>query len=137
MTSSTVMRFPDISRALEGQLSTQRPQSVQIERSRLYTSPILTTAPFGQTRSQMPHPTHRLEKNMSCGLKLWDSGLLHHGQCSGQPLRKTVVRRPGPSLVDILWMLYTMPSISFVSLLRGRHICMQEPFALTLVLLHF
>ena len=39
---------------------------------------------------------------MSCGLKLWDSGLLHQGQCKGHPLRNTVVRNPGPSLVDIL-----------------------------------
>ena len=28
-----------------------------------------------------------------------DSGLEHHLHCSGQPLKKTVVRMPGPSLM--------------------------------------
>jgi hypothetical protein len=35
--------------------------------------------------------------------------LWHQEQASGQPLRKTVVRRPGPSFVEKRWILKTVP----------------------------
>src|SRR5512137_1854986 len=37
------------------------------------------------------------------------SGLLHHLQRSVQPLRKTVVRIPGPSWVEKCWIFRTTP----------------------------
>ncbi len=37
------------------------------------------------------------------------SGLLHHGQRSGQPFMDTVVRMPGPSWIANFWMLNTSP----------------------------
>ena len=37
------------------------------------------------------------------------SGLWHHQQRSGQPLRKTVVRIPGPSWSEYRWMSKTRP----------------------------
>ena len=46
---------------------------------------------------------------MSSGAWFWDSGLEHHTQASGQPLKKTVVRMPGPSSMLYRWMLKTVP----------------------------
>jgi len=37
------------------------------------------------------------------------SGLWHHQQSSGHPLRKTVVRMPGPSWSEYRWILKTAP----------------------------
>ena len=37
------------------------------------------------------------------------SGLLHHRQRSGQPLRNTVVRMPGPSWIEKRWMSKMRP----------------------------
>jgi len=37
------------------------------------------------------------------------SGLEHHGQRSGQPLRNTSVRIPGPSWIENFWMSNTRP----------------------------
>ena len=97
---------PDMTRALLGQTSVQAPQWVHFSVSR----PILpfssgTTAPLGQTCMQAPQLTHRLSNSSICGVNCCDSGLLHHRQRRGQPFRKTVVRRPGPSCTDILWIL--------------------------------
>ena len=44
--------------------------------------------------------------------KLWLSGLWHHQQDSGQPLKKTVVRTPGPSCVAKRMTLKISPEIS-------------------------
>jgi hypothetical protein len=37
------------------------------------------------------------------------SGLWHHTHRKEQPLRKIVLLMPGPSSVDILWILRTVP----------------------------
>ena len=54
---------------------------------------------------------------MSSGSGFWDSGLEHHTQLSGQPLKKTVVRMPGPSSMLYLWILKTVP----VTLVTADH----------------
>ena len=56
-----------------------------------------TMASFGQTVRQVPHRSQRSGWIRISGLGDWLSGLWHHQQRSGQPLRKTVVRMPGPS----------------------------------------
>jgi len=38
------------------------------------------------------------------------SGLWHQLQERGQPLRKAVVRTPGPSCTEHRWMLKTLPT---------------------------
>ena len=42
-------------------------------------------------------------------LRFCDSGLLHQRQERGQPLKNTVVRMPGPSLMLNFWMLKIFP----------------------------
>ena len=39
----------------------------------------------------------------------WDSGLQHHWQRRAQPLRKTIVRIPGPSWMEYFWMSKMRP----------------------------
>ena len=41
--------------------------------------------------------------------RFWDSGLEHQPQRRGQPLKNTVVRMPGPSLMQNFWMLNSFP----------------------------
>ncbi len=95
------MSLPLISRAPEGQTPAQAPQERQEALSSAATPSSMRIAPKGQTFSQAPHPVHSSRKNRSSGEKLWDSGLLHQRQRSGQPFRNTVVLMPGPSLVDM------------------------------------
>jgi len=45
-------------------------------------------------------------------LRFCDSGFEHHLQRSGQPLKNTVVRIPGPSLMLNFWMLNSLPVAS-------------------------
>ena len=51
-----------------------------------------------------------------------DSGLLHHGQRSGQPLKNTLVRIPGPSCrlqrcISKIFPFLSIPCLSFLDLL--------------------
>ena len=45
-------------------------------------------------------------------LRSCDSGFAHHPQLSGQPLKNTVVRMPGPSLMLNFWILNILPVIA-------------------------
>src|SRR5512139_3200879 len=56
-----------------------------------------------------------LRSNESSGAAWMLSGLQHHLQRREQPLRKTFVRIPGPSLVQKCWMLSTVPVGAAVS----------------------
>ena len=49
-----------------------------------------------------------------CGAGAMPSGLWHHGQLRGQPLRNTVVRTPGPSWKEHLCTLKMTPVTSAV-----------------------
>jgi hypothetical protein len=44
------------------------------------------------------------------------SGLLHHGQDKGQPLKNTMVRMPGPSFNENFWIPEIIPLIAANSL---------------------
>jgi len=59
----------------------------------------------------------RESRCISSGVRFWDSGFEHHTQLNGQPLKKTVVRMPGPSSMLYLWMLNTVP----VTLVTAAH----------------
>src|ERR1039458_6147007 len=54
---------------------------------------------WGQAPAQSRQCRQRSSKYRRSGRKLRLSGLRHHQQESGQPLKKTVVRMPGPSCV--------------------------------------
>src|SRR5512139_793956 len=60
---------------------------------------------------------HALRSKASSGFGLMLSGLEHHLQRSEQPLRKTLVRMPGPSWVQKCWMFRTRPvgALGFVA----------------------
>ncbi len=45
-----------------------------------------------------------------------DSGLWHHQQLRGQPLKKIVVLIPGPSWREYFWILNTQPEVRQASL---------------------
>lgn len=67
-----------------------------------------TGFPTGRTSGSAPFrhaPDFRAEACVS--------GLPHHRQRSGQPLRKTSVRIPGPSWTEKCWILVTTPVTSF------------------------
>jgi hypothetical protein len=53
---------------------------------------------------QSPQPRQRSAKYINSGFVAWLSGLWHHQQRSGQPLKKTVVRMPGPSCSEYRMM---------------------------------
>jgi hypothetical protein len=57
-------------------------------------------APSGHAAKQSPQCRHRSTEYITDGRKLWLSGLWHHQQASGHPLKKTVVLIPGPSCVE-------------------------------------
>jgi hypothetical protein len=43
---------------------------------------------------------HFASRRMNAASRERDSGFEHHGQCSGQPLKKTRVRMPAPSFSE-------------------------------------
>lgn len=60
---------------------------------------------------QLRHPMH-LEDDQWTWISLeMLSGLWHHTQRKGHPLKNTVLLMPGPSSVDIRWMRRIVPSI--------------------------
>lgn len=67
--------------------------------------------PFGQASRQVPHPMHRPRNHCTSGPAETVSGFWHHRHESGQCLKKTVDRIPGPSSVESLWMLTMVPSV--------------------------
>jgi hypothetical protein len=52
---------------------------------------------------------------------LWLSGLLHHLQLNGQPLRNTSVRIPGPSFIVYRCMLKIVPFFTIYPLICLFH----------------
>lgn len=65
--------------------------------------------PAGQTAAQRPHEVQRFRKNISSGVDAWVSGLWHQLQRKEHPLKKTVVRIPGPSPVEKCCSALTWP----------------------------
>ncbi len=99
-----------------GQASTQgRSQPAHNERSKAGLPPHSAMAWPGQALRQRSHcsrPRQRPALKASSTAKDWDSGLLHQRQARGQPLRKMMVRMPGPSWIEYFWMLKTSPRVS-------------------------
>jgi hypothetical protein len=56
-----------------------------------------TIAFAGQTFRHVPQPVHAVRKNFTWFSAHMPSGLEHHLQRIGHPLKKTKVRMPGPS----------------------------------------
>ena len=67
---------------------------------------------MGQTPKQKPQPTQWSAMKEICGEGERLSGLWHQRQLRGQPLRKTVVRIPGPSWMENFWMSKTRPCMA-------------------------
>jgi len=81
--------------------------------SLLFSSPMVA-APVSQTCAHRPQPLHFSRKYKTSGLPCQDSGLAHHLQRSGQPLKKTVLRIPSPSLTDQRWIWKMFPLHGFI-----------------------
>ena len=114
MTSATDTREPASARAPQGHSSTQVPHVVQrvtTGTNRPFSS---TSASLGQTVRQVPQRSQRSGWIRTSGASAWLSGLWHHQQRSGQPLRKTVVRMPGPSCTANRSIRKTIPVASFI-----------------------
>lgn len=52
---------------------------------------------------------HFSPRKSTVGITDWLSGLWHHQQASGHPLRCTVVRVPGPSCIEYFFMSKMIP----------------------------
>ena len=63
----------------------------------------------GQALAQWPQAMHSSGAKESSGFAESDSGLWHQRQRNGQPLKKTVVRMPGPSWMEKRWMSKIVP----------------------------
>jgi hypothetical protein len=68
----------------------------------------------GHASMQLRHPMHRVPTQCTWIEGEMLSGLWHHTQDSGQPLKKTVLLMPGPSSVDMRWMRRMVPLLSDV-----------------------
>jgi len=77
------------------------------------TSPagVASIAPIGQAAIQAPHIRQSSVRSIISGSGEIDSGLWHHAHCKGHPLRKTVVRMPGPSCTEKAMILKIKPLI--------------------------
>ena len=73
-------------------------------------SSIKVTAWRWQALSQRRQRTQSAALYMTTGRRRCDSGLLHHQHDKGQPLRKTMVRIPGPSFREKRWISKMSPS---------------------------
>ena len=92
-----------------GQASRHFPQRVQRFRSICIPSGPRFNAFSGQILRQSLAPIQRTSYHIRSGSGRSPSGLWHQGQRRGQPLKKTVVRMPGPSSVLNCWRLKIRP----------------------------
>ena len=95
-----------------GQTAAQSRHRLHLER--LIRLPLLSTtmAPVGQASWHLPHLVHFRSLVTISGYWCQDSGLEHHRQRRGQPLRNTVVLMPGPSWILNLCMLKIRPTVA-------------------------
>ena len=87
----------------------QLPHWIQSDRSYSCTLSCIWWAPWSHKITHSPHRIQRSGKNWTSCRGFRPSGLWHQKQCNGQPLRKTVVRIPGPSCVENRCILKTKP----------------------------
>ncbi len=65
---------------------------------------------YGQAFTQLKQVLHLKSTYRSCSIGEWDSGLQHQEHLSGQPLKNTSVRIPGPSCTAKCWISNNLPS---------------------------
>jgi hypothetical protein len=65
------------------------------------------------------HPMQREPTHWTSGYGWMLSGLWHQAHFRLQPLKNTVVLRPGPSSVDIRWISSIRPDIDFSFCIEG------------------
>src|SRR5262245_57952411 len=94
--SATLIERPATARASAAHASAQVPQLAQAASVTMPVS-VRPIACCGHTTTQEPHKRQRSAEYRISGGKFWLSGLWHHQQRSGQPLKNTAVRIPGPS----------------------------------------
>ncbi len=72
------------------------------QRARSVSGPVSPSAaaPRSHASAHAPQRMQRVPRTISSGPGAWLSGLWHHQQESAHPLRKTVVRMPGPSWIE-------------------------------------
>jgi hypothetical protein len=71
--------------------------------------PLFEIAFFGHWVTQSPQARHLFRLYINSGFGLCPSGLWHHQQRKGQPLKNIVVRMPGPSSVAYFLTSKTKP----------------------------
>ena len=62
----------------------------------------------GHARAQSPQRMHSLAEWTGSLANEMVSGFWHHRQASGHPLKKMVVRMPGPSWIENRWTSHTI-----------------------------
>ena len=84
---------------------------LEIDPARLMTMPpsVTVRAPVVHAGTQERQPMHFDFVQWSWRFSEMLSGLWHQTQLKGQPLKKTVLRMPGPSSVDIRWIRRIVP----------------------------
>src|ERR1035437_390243 len=100
MISVTGYDFPDISMALVGQTSAQRPHILQSSVSVTIPSDVNLMAFSVQAITQVPHLMHFAGAYILSTSFETLSGLWHQAQLRLQPFRKITILIPGPSLID-------------------------------------
>src|SRR5512138_2157939 len=83
-------------------------------------------AASGQIPMHAPHSKQRPRRYNNTGLSGWLSGLWHHRHESGQPLKKTVVRMPGPSLMEYFFRSKIVPVCTNTIYLRRDCLSTQD-----------
>jgi hypothetical protein len=73
----------------------------------------------GHAPMQVSHPMQRAPVQCTWGFMRMPSGLWHQTQRRGHPLKKTVLLIPGPSSVDMRWILRIVPFIVTPTAPRG------------------
>ena len=100
------------------------PHFLQLSKSTPWRPSTILCTSFLQVSAQEPQATQREALNRSCGFVVCDSGLWHHLHLRGQPLKKTVVLIPSPSVMQKRWMLNMVPSfLSVTAYLSRVYIC--------------
>jgi len=107
--SSMLAVLPRSSIAFAGQASAQSPQPVQSSRFITIPCSVLVRHSWVQVLIHVPQPMHRFSSHCIWGFIDMLSGLWHHRQRSGHPLKNTVVRMPGPSSVENLCKCSIIP----------------------------
>ena len=115
-TSGTVYSFPVSKRASAGQTETHAPQRAHRLRFR-WCAGVKLCAPAGHDRMHSPQPMQSSGIYSKSVPKRTDSGLWHHRQRRLQPLKKTVLRIPGPSWDEQRWISNKTPVKAVVSIL--------------------